>query len=72
MEADYLSRCFECDDWEITDSVFQNLDKRWGSHSVDSISADYNNKLERFNSRWWVPGTKAVNAFAKPWSTECN
>ena len=72
QRADHLSRCFDCDDWEVTDSVFQSLDKQWGPHSVDRFSADYNNKLPRFNSRWWVPGTEAVNAFDQPWSSECN
>ena len=72
QKADYLSRCFDCDDWEITDTVFQSLDKRWGPHSVDRFSADYNKKLDRFNSRWWVPGTEADNAFDQSWSAECN
>ena len=72
QRADYLSRCFDCDDWEITDIVFQSLDETCGPHSVDRFSADYNNKLKRFNSRWWVPETEAVNAFDQPWSAECN
>lgn len=70
--ADNLSRCFDCDDWEITDIAFQRLNLNWGPHSVDRFSSNYNNKLTRFNSRWWVPGTEAVNAFDQPWSNECN
>lgn len=66
------SRCFDCDDWEITDFVFQRLNLKWGPHSVDRFSSNYNNKLVRFNSRWWVPGTEAVNAFDQSWLDECN
>lgn len=72
QRADYLSRCVDCDDWEVTDFNFQYLDKRWGPHTVDRFSSNYNNKLVRFNSRWWVPGTEAVNAFDQQWSGECN
>ena len=70
--ADYLSRNFDCDDWEIDHSVFSLLDKAWGPHTVDRFSSNYNNKCVRFNSRWWVQEAEAVNAFDQCWSGECN
>lgn len=70
--ADYLSRCFDCDDWEINNHVFIHLDQKWGPHTVDRFSTNYNNKCHRFNSRWWVPEADAVNAFDQYWARDCN
>lgn len=65
--ADYLSRCKDGDDWSIQDWVFIKLNSRWGPHSIDRFSSHYNNKCERYNSRWWVPGTQGVNALDQYW-----
>lgn len=70
--ADFLSRCHDCDDWEINNLVFRDLDNRWGPHTVDRFATNYNNKCMRFNSRWWVPEAEAVNAFDQDWSNDCN
>ena len=65
--ADYLSRCKDSDDWSIQDWVFTKLNSRWGPHTIDRFSSHYNNKCERYNSRWWVPGTQGVNALDQYW-----
>ncbi|MEW8547530.1 MAG: DNA N-6-adenine-methyltransferase, partial [Candidatus Thiodiazotropha sp.] len=67
-KADYLSRCKDSDDWEVENSIFQKLDANWGPYTVDRYASHYNNKCERFNSRWWVPGTEGVNALHQNWS----
>ena len=42
--ADYLSRSFDCDDWEISDNVFSILDRIWGLHSIDRFASNYSSK----------------------------
>lgn len=65
--ADFLSKVSPADDWGISNWVFQFLDKAWGPHDVDRFSSNLNNKCERFNSKYWVPGTEAVDAFDQSW-----
>ena len=67
-EADFLSKCGDSDDWEVTWDKFTELDTKWGPHDVDRFASNYNSKCTRFNSRWWCPGTEAVDAFSVRWS----
>lgn len=70
--ADYLSRCLDCDDWQIEESIFEKLDKNWGPYTIDRFASHYNTKCVRFNSKFWVPGTEAIDSFNQPWSGEMN
>lgn len=70
--ADFLSRCSDSDDWGVQFWVFKKLDQLWGPHSVDRFATDYNAKCARFNSRWWCPGTEAIDAFSQKWVHENN
>ena len=71
-KADYLSRCFDVDDWCVNDDVFSHLETVWGHHSVDRFASHFNNKCMRFNSKWWVPGTEAVDCLKQQWADEAN
>ena len=71
-KADYLSRCKDSDDWEISPVLFQSLDSQWGIYTVDRFASHLNNKCKRFNSRWWVPGTEAVDALLQFWGRDLN
>ena len=71
-KADSLSRCGDSDDWSMKWWVFKMLDKKWGHHTVDRFASHFNNKCVRFNSRWWVPGTEAINALDEKWTGENN
>ena len=71
-KADYLSRCLDSDDWTISDEIFNLLNRKWGPYTIDRFASNYNNKCIRFNSRWWVPGTEAVDSFKQEWSREIN
>lgn len=71
-KADSLSRIYDSDDWQISNSVFQYLANIWGPFTVDRFSCGYNAKCIRFNTRWWCPGTLGVDAFAQNWSNETN
>ncbi|XP_060081899.1 uncharacterized protein LOC132561188 [Ylistrum balloti] len=65
--ADYLSRCKDCDDWSVQSWVFEECQLLWGPHQIDRFATDYNSKCVRFNSKWWCPGTEAVDAFTVRW-----
>ena len=63
IEADHLSRIIDFDDYTLNDYVFHMLDLRWGLHTIDRFACSYSAKLSRFNSRFFQPGTEAVDAF---------
>ena len=48
------------------------LDAYWGPHTADRFTDNYNVHLGRFNSRFWCPGTEAVDAFTVNWENENN
>ena len=70
--ADYLSRIVDYDDWSLSHSTFRELDAIWGPHTVYRFASHYNSQLPRFNSRFWNPGSEAVDAFTLDWSDENN
>lgn len=43
-------------------SVFSILDNTWGPHQVDRFASPSNAWLGWFNSKFWYPGTEAVDA----------
>ena len=48
------------------------LDSTFGPHTVDRFASVYNAQLERFNSKYWNPGSEAVDAFIVDWGGENN
>ena len=56
-------RLIEFDDCELNDVIFQGLDELWGPNTVDRFACNYYAKLPRFNSRFFRPGSEAVDAF---------
>ena len=44
--ADHLSRCKDCDDWEVSKWVFDSLEQKWGTFTVDRFASNYNNKCK--------------------------
>ena len=63
-QADLLSRTIHFDDYTIHDDVFRMLDCKWGPHTVDRFACTY--------SRFYQPGTEAVDAFTQNWDGENN
>ena len=49
-------------------TFFEYLNKLWGPFSIDRFANHYDTKLERFNSKFYVPNTEAVDAFLQNWS----
>lgn len=70
--ADYYSKLFDFDDWSISQHMFNFFNQKWGPFSVDRFADSNNNKLDNFNSRFWTPGSKGVDAFAFDWCEDNN
>ena len=71
-QADYLSRIVDFDDWQLNPEIFSELDGIWGPHTVDRFANNVNTQLARFNSRYWNPGSEAIDAFTVNWAGENN
>jgi len=70
--ADFGSRNYELEGWELRTSTFLKLDKKWGPFTVDRFADTFNTHLPIFNSRWHCLGSQAVNALAQDWIGENN
>ena len=71
-KADFLSRLQDTDDWGLSLSTFTSIDSVWGPHTIDRFANFRNTKLARFNSRYWNPGSEAIDTFIIDWSGENN
>ena len=69
--ADY-SRIIDHDDYMLNPSIFVWLDSLWGPHSVDRFASPANAHIDRFNSRFWAPGSEAVDTFTCDWGYDNN
>ena len=70
--ADYISRIREFDDWMVNPQFFAQIDSLWGHHTVDRFAHIDNTQLPVFNSRFWCPGSSAVDTFTVDWAGEIN
>ena len=72
QQADFISRIVDSDDWSLHPELFARLDAKWGPHTVDRFANYCNTQLPRFNSRFWNPGSEAVDTFTCNWKYENN
>ena len=49
-------------------SFFEYLNRLWGPHTIDRFTSYNSTHLARFNCRYFVPGTEAVDAFTTTWA----
>lgn len=71
-KADFLSNIIDHDDWGVTVTFFDFVNSLFGPFTVDRF-ANYNNcKLERYNSKFWNPGSEAIDCFTQNWEHENN
>ena len=70
--ADDISNIIDFDDWYTTQGFFAHLDHIWGPHIVDRFANALYANLPRFNSRFRVLGTEAVDPFLVSWAAENN
>ena len=59
--ADELSKLNETDNWSIDFRLFCMLNYRYGPFTIDRFSDNRNNKVYRFNSKYFCPGTLGVD-----------
>ena len=71
-QADYLSKLIDFDDWGVSREFFEFVDSLWGVHTIDRFADCHNTKLDRFNSRYWSPGSENVDCFSQNWFSENN
>ena len=72
QDADDLSKYKCSSDWSLSRALFNNLDCKWGPHTVDRMASETNTKLPRFNSKWLCRGTEAVDCFTQNWQHDNN
>ena len=70
--VDHISKIVDPDDCEITEGFLEFLEEKWGSFNIDRFASFDNSKCERFNSKFAVPGTEAIDAFTQDWRFEHN
>ena len=71
-QADWRSRIIDYDDWGVHPLLFGRFDSLWGPHSIDRFASFYNTQLPWCNSRYWNPGSEAVDASTCDWAGEWN
>lgn len=73
QESDYWSRTPDKHNWILHPQLFRDIDKLWGPHTIDRFASCQNCHLRRFNSRYWEPLSKAVDALSQVnWHLENN
>ena len=72
MDADFICKLIDYDDWVVKNSTFKFLTKKWGTMTVGRFASYKNSKCSRFNSKYLCPSTEAVNAFSQDWSNAAN
>ena len=71
-KADALSRIIDYDDWSLSHDLYHKFENLWGPHTIDRFANYQNNKLPRFNSRFWNPNSENIDALTETWSGENN
>ena len=70
--ADDDSKMVDPSNYSLSREQFDEIDRLCGPHTVDRFADDRNKQTRLFNSRWFCPGTSAVDALAEPWRFENN
>lgn len=56
----------------LNPELFQIISEKWSPFDVDRMAYHYNSHLPRINSKFWCPGTEAVDCFTQDWGRGCN
>ena len=56
----------------INQQLFAATDSMCGPHNVDVFTNIDNTQLPRFYSKFWCPGTMAIDVFTVNWAGEVN
>lgn len=69
-KADYMSKIIDFEDWKIKNVYFDHVVTHWGLCTIDCFANSENNKVPRFYSKFYNPGTLGVDCFSFSWSGE--
>ena len=64
--ADYYSRLVDYDNYSLNPMVFEWFNSLWGPYTVDRFASVHNARITRFNSRFWTPGSEAIDTVPCP------
>ena len=67
--ADYYSRLVDFDDYRLNSAIFRWLNSLWGHTVLTDLLIL---QIKWFNSRFWTPGSEAIDAFTCNWEGENN
>ena len=70
--AGTLSKMYDFEDWETTNTLFKYLNKVWGPFTIDRFADNKNCKTKVFNSKYWCPNMAYIDAFSTSWQHENN
>jgi len=68
--ADKLSRQNDSTDWSLPVRTFEEMERRFGPHTVDLFASNLNTRCGRFYSRVWSPGCAGIRALQHDWRSE--
>ena len=72
QRADFLSRVIDVYDWQVDPYWFKVICQHFGVPNIDRFADDHNNKLVRFNSKFYSRRAEAIDAFTCNWSCDYN
>jgi len=68
--ADDLSKIEDTEDWQVQRSIFEFLQKRYGTFTLDAFASNLSRKTDFFFSKYWCEGSSGVDAFSYSWKNE--
>jgi hypothetical protein len=73
IHADALSRDPSPYEWMLHPGLFKWLDRLWGPHTCDRFASLATHQIQHYNSLYWDPLSKGVDALAQPdWGSHNN
>ena len=67
QRADFYSKIMDFDDWFVSDFWFDFITRRFGIPDIDRFADADNKHCSKFNSRYYSPGSLAVDSFTQHW-----
>ena len=69
-QADELSKIQDRDDWEVSQHIFDFLNRIHGKFTVDCFASNISKKCSKFYAKYWCSNVAGVNALSYDWSQE--
>lgn len=70
--ADFFSKMYDPDDWEIDERIFTLFNRMWGPFTCDLFANYHNHKVKKFYSKFVDSFTAGVDAFSFDWNQDNN